>query len=67
VQHLRVDEELRGRSLAEIDFRHTRGAEVLAVQTASGALSCPADPHRRLEEGDTLLVLRSAPEATVAP
>jgi CBS domain-containing protein len=60
MERIPVDGSMRGRSLAELDFRHAMGAEVIAVQTRDHRFQCPADPHRRLESGDALLVMRSA-------
>jgi CIC family chloride channel protein len=57
VERVPVDAELAGRSLREIDYRRTRGAEVLAIQTRERRFLCPPDPGRPLAEGDVLLVL----------
>lgn len=57
VERVPVGPELAGRSLREIDYRRTRGAEVLAIQTRERRLLCPPDPGRPLAEGDVLLVL----------
>jgi CIC family chloride channel protein len=59
VERVPVGPELAGRSLREIDYRRTRGAEVLAIQTRERRFLCPPDPARPLAEGDVLLVLSS--------
>jgi len=59
VERVPVGLELAGRSLREIDYRRTRGAEVLAIQTRERRFLCPPDPGRPLAEGDVLLVLSS--------
>jgi CIC family chloride channel protein len=60
VERLPVADELVGRSLRDADFRHTRGAWVLAVRARDGALRAPPDPARPLEAGDELYLLRSS-------
>jgi uncharacterized protein with PhoU and TrkA domain len=59
VERVPVGPELAGLSLREIDYRRTRGAEVLAIQTRERRFLCPPDPARPLAEGDVLLVLSS--------
>jgi CIC family chloride channel protein len=59
VERVPVGPELAGRSLREIDYRKTHGAEVLAIQTRERRFLCPPDPSRPLVEGDVLLVLGS--------
>jgi CIC family chloride channel protein len=59
VERVPVGKELAGRSLREIDYRRTHGAEVLAIQTRERRFLCPPDPSRPLAEGDVLLVLSS--------
>jgi len=59
VERVPVGRELAGRSLREIDYRKTHGAEVLAIQTRERRFLCPPDPSRPLVEGDVLLVLSS--------
>jgi CIC family chloride channel protein len=59
VERVPVGKELAGRSLREIDYRKTHGAEVLAIQTLERSFLCPPDPSRPLAEGDVLLVLSS--------
>jgi CIC family chloride channel protein len=59
VERVPVGPELVGRSLREVDYRRTRGAEVLAIQTRERRFLCPPDPSRPLAEGDVLLVLGS--------
>lgn len=59
VERVPVGPELTGRSLREIDYRRTRGVEVLAIQTRERHFLCPPDPARPLAEGDVLLVLSS--------
>lgn len=64
IQRLRVAADLAGKSLSELDFRRSRGAEVLAIQTAAGGFLCPPDPRRPLAPDDVLLLLSStAPES----
>jgi hypothetical protein len=65
IDHVPVAAEWIGRSLREIDFRKTRGATVLAVQTADRKFVCPPDPNRALAAGDRLVVM-SEGEATAA-
>jgi CIC family chloride channel protein len=57
VVRIPVDDELVGQTLASVDFRRKRHAEVLAIRTAAGAFLCPPDPHRVLAADDSLLVL----------
>jgi K+/H+ antiporter YhaU regulatory subunit KhtT len=57
VERVPVGPELAGRSLREIDYRRTRGAEVLAIQTRERRFLCPPDPGRPLAPGDVLVVL----------
>jgi CIC family chloride channel protein len=57
IDRLAVDRELEGLSLAQADFRNTRRAEVLAIQTRDRKFICPPDPTRPLRAGDFLLVL----------
>lgn len=61
VERVPVSAELAGRSLREIDYRRTHGAQVLAIQTRDRRFLCPPDPARPLERSDVLLVL--APDA----
>jgi len=55
-----VDADLVGQTLATVDFRRKRHAEVLAIRTAEGAFLCPPDPHRVLGADDSLLLLTRA-------
>lgn len=57
IQRISVPPEAVGRTLRDVDFRRTYHAQVLAIQGVDGALQCPPDPDRRLEPGQTLLVL----------
>jgi len=57
VDHVPVAADWIGRSLREIDFRRTRGATVLAVQTADRVFTCPPDPNRALAAGDRLVLM----------
>ena len=59
VDRIAVRHEQIGRSLRELDFRRQQGAEVLAVQTATGAVFHPPDPERPLAAGDVLLVVHA--------
>ena len=43
-----------------LGVRRRHGAEVLAVQTVTGAVFHPPDPGRPLAAGDVLLVVRAA-------
>jgi CIC family chloride channel protein len=61
VERVPVTAELVGRSLREIDYRRSHGAQVLAIQTRDRRFLCPPDPARPLAPGDVLLVL--APDA----
>jgi chloride channel protein, CIC family len=55
-----VEPELVGRSLREVDFRRTRGAVVLGIQTGDHRFICPPDPARPLRADDQQLVLTAA-------
>jgi CIC family chloride channel protein len=57
VERVPVGPDLLGLSLREIDYRRTRGAQVLAIQTRERRFLCPPDPSRPLAEGDVLLIL----------
>jgi len=57
IDHVAVAPEWVGRSLRDIDFRRTRGATVLAVQTADRRFLCPPDPNQALSVGDRLVVM----------
>lgn len=57
VARVPVDDELVGQTLASLDFRRRRQAEVLAIRTGAGGFLCPPDPHRVLAADDSLLVL----------
>jgi chloride channel protein, CIC family len=59
LERIPVDATLAGHSLADLDFRNSRGAEVIAVQTRAHDFQCPPDARRPLEAGDALLVMRS--------
>jgi CIC family chloride channel protein len=59
VERVPVGPDLAGRSLREIDYRRTWGAEVLAIQTRERRFICPPDAGRPLAEGDVLIVLRA--------
>jgi CBS domain-containing protein len=59
VDRVPVGAELVGRSLGEIDYRRTRRAEVLAIQTRERRFLCPPDPARPLADGDVLVRLRT--------
>ncbi|MEE2679064.1 MAG: chloride channel protein [Myxococcota bacterium] len=60
VDRVAVRRDQIGRSLRELDFRRRHRAEVLAIQTATGAVFHPPDPDRPLESGDVLLLVRAA-------
>lgn len=60
VERIPVAHDWVGRSLRELDFRSTHGAEVLAVQNAAGAITRPPDPTAALRAGEVLLVMRGA-------
>lgn len=60
IMRVPVGGELIGATLASVDFRRTRGAEVLAIRTAAGAFLCPPDPHHVLAGDDSLLILTRA-------
>ena len=65
VDRVTVRRDQIGRSLRELDFRRRHGAEVLAIQTAMGAVFHPPDPDRPLASGDVLLLVRAgAPPPT---
>ena len=59
VDRVAVRHDQVGRSLRDLDFRRRHGAEVLAVQTAAGAVLHPPDPGRPLATGDVLLIVRA--------
>ena len=62
LEHVAVAHDWVGRSLRDLDFRKTHGAEVIAVQTAARAILHPPSPDRPLAAGDVLLVVRAAAE-----
>lgn len=51
-----------GKSIRDLRVRHRTGALVVGVRKPDGAFDTTPDPDSRLEEGDVLIVVGTAPE-----